>query len=441
MFSFFKDLKGKSGAVFLVYGWYALLAFGILALFQNKTQILNFLSLPFADKTEKCPAPVVFGFSLDTVHVEPNIIRKNQILGEIFATAGLTRQMIRILENKAIEVFSPRNIQTGKNYHVIRKNECDSQPIAIVYEHDKSKYVLYDLRGDGDVRLVEKPVDVRIESAYGKIESSLWQALDAQEVNPAIIDLMEDALSSSVDFYHVQKGDEFKLIYENKYIEGEAFGVGKLIAAWYKNAQSENYSIRYTTKDKTGYYDQEGRPATKSFLKSPVKFSRISSRYNLRRFHPIKGRRIPHLGTDYAAPHGTPIRSVADGVVIAASYTSNNGNFVKIRHDKVYETQYLHMSRFAKGVRPGTRVSQGQTIGYVGSTGLATGPHVCYRFWKNGRQVNHLTAKMPPADPMSKEELPAYFAYRDQMQAKLASIGSKPKKSENTEVASSGIKP
>ena len=235
---------------------------------------------------------------------------------------------------------------------------------------------------------------------------------------------MEDALSSSVDFYHTRKGDEFKLIYENKYIDGELAGIGRLIGACYVNENGANYSMLYNTNDESGYFDQEGRPAKKAFLKAPVKFSRISSNYNLRRFHPIKGVTMPHLGTDYAAPYGTEIRTVADGVVTAVSYTSGNGKFVKVKHDNKYETQYLHMSRFAKGIRPGTRIRQGQTIGYVGSTGLATGPHVCFRFWKNGRQVNHLKEKLPSAQPMKASELPAFFEFRDKIIIKLNQINS-----------------
>jgi murein DD-endopeptidase MepM/ murein hydrolase activator NlpD len=146
----------------------------------------------------------------------------------------------------------------------------------------------------------------------------------------------------------------------------------------------------------------------RAFLKAPVKFSRISSRYSNRRFHPVLKRYKGHYGTDYAAPHGTPIVAVANGVVTATSYTKNNGNYVKLRHDDVYETQYLHMQRFARGIRPGVHVSQGDVIGYVGATGLATGPHVCFRFWKNGRQVDHLRENLPPPEPMPDEDIPAF---------------------------------
>lgn len=384
---------------------------------DNANHEMSRLSLAGVDQKN-----YVFGFNPDSVYIEKNVIRKNEIFGNILSQNGLATNLILLLEHEAKEIFNVRNIQAGKKYHVIKKHECAESPLAIVYEPDKTKYVVFNIADSVHVKVVEKDVITTTEVATGKIESSLWQALDKRGVDPKVIDLMEEALSSSVDFYHVRKGDEFKLIYENKYVDKEPVGVGRLIAASYKSGDNTYYSMLYKTKDKEGYFDAEGRPAKKAFLKAPVKFTRISSSYNLRRFHPIKQTTIPHLGTDYAAPYGTEIRAVADGVVTAASYTSGNGNFVKIRHDKVYETQYLHMSRFAKGIKAGTPVKQGQTIGYVGATGLATGPHVCFRFWKNGKQVNHLTTKLPSAEPMNAAELPAFFKYRDEMLARLEQI-------------------
>jgi murein DD-endopeptidase MepM/ murein hydrolase activator NlpD len=364
----------------------------------------------------------LFGFDPDSVYIQPNTVKKNDIFGNILKENGLTANMIMLLEHEAKNIFNLRNIQVGAKYHVIKKHECDDKPLAIVYEPDKYKYVVYNLKDSVSVNLVEKDIEICEHHAHGTIKTSLWKALEEQDVNPSVIDLMEEALSTSVDFYHTKKGDQFKLIYENKYIDGELVGMGKLIAACYINDNGASYSMLYKSKDYEGYFDAEGRPAKKTFLKAPVKFTRISSNYNLRRFHPIKGKTIPHLGTDYAAPYGTEIRAVADGVVTNASYNGGNGNFVKIKHDNVYETQYLHMSRFAKGIKPGTRVRQGQTIGYVGSTGLSTGPHVCFRFWKNGRQVNHLKEKLPSAKPMNMTELPAFFEYRDKMLVKLNQI-------------------
>jgi hypothetical protein len=363
-----------------------------------------------------------FGFNVDSFYIEENTIKKNEVFGTIMSSAGLTSNLIMLIEHEAKDIFNIRNIQTGAKYHVIKRHECDETPVAIVYEPNKYKYLVCDLRDEVKVNLIEKNIEVCEQIVSGQIESSLWKSLENEGVNPSVIDLMEEALSSSVDFYHTQKGDQFKLIFENKYIDGELIGMGRLLAACYINDKGANYSILYKSKAYEGYFDADGRPARKAFLKAPVKFSRISSNYNLRRFHPIKGKTIPHLGTDYAAPYGTEIRSVADGVVTDATYGSGNGYFVKVKHDNIYQTQYLHMSRFAKGIRRGTRVKQGQTIGYVGSTGLSTGPHVCFRFWKNGRQVNHLNEKLPLAQPMNMSELPAFFEFRDQVLDKLNNI-------------------
>lgn len=365
-----------------------------------------------------------FGFNLDSFHLEKKVVKRNDFFGGILSEHGLAANLILLIEHETKDVFNIRNIREGAKYHVIRKHECDGQPVALVYEPDQFKYVVYDFRDSVEVRLVEKEIEVCESAVSGRINSSLWNALEGQGVHPGIIDLMEEALSSSVDFYHTQKGDEFKVIFENKYVDGALVGMGRLLAASYTNESGSSYSFLYKTKENEGYFDFEGRPARKAFLKSPVKFSRISSSFNLRRFHPIKRRTIAHLGTDYAAPHGTPIRTVADGVVTAASYSGGNGNFVKVKHDNIYETQYLHMSRFAKGIRPGTRVRQGETIGYVGATGLATGPHVCFRFWKNGRQINHLRERLPSAKPMAADQLPAYFEFRDKLLVRLQQIPS-----------------
>lgn len=365
-------------------------------------------------------AEILFGFNLDSVYIEENTIAKNDVFGGILTSLGVSANAVMLLEHESKNVFNMRSIRAGTKYHVVKEDVCAEKPLAIVYEPDMYSYVIYDVSTDQPrVERIEKEVSYCEEYIEGTIEGSLWKALENQGVSASMIDQMEEALSSSVDFYHAKKGDEFKLLFEKKYVEGEYAGMGKLLAANYINQQGSHYSLYYQNGDIEGYYDTEGRPAKNAFLRAPVKFSRISSSYNLRRFHPVKKKVIAHLGTDYAAPYGTPIHSVADGVVEIAGYTSNNGYYVKVRHNKVYQTQYLHMSRFAKGIKSGTRVKQGQTIGYVGATGLATGPHVCFRFWKNGRQVNHLREKLPAAKPMAKDALPEFFQYRDSMLNRL----------------------
>jgi murein DD-endopeptidase MepM/ murein hydrolase activator NlpD len=227
---------------------------------------------------------------------------------------------------------------------------------------------------------------------------------------------MEQALKWSIDFHHLQKDDEFRLVYEQDYVEGKAVAVGNVMAAQYTTADTVFHSIYFDNgaeSKETGYYDLAGKPMNAGFLKAPVEYARISSYYSLNRLHPILKYRRPHYGTDYAAPYGTPIIAVGNGTVSNASYTGGNGNYVKIRHNETYETQYLHMQKIAAGIRPGVAVRQGQVIGYVGSTGLATGPHVCFRFWKNGQQVNHLKMDLPPAKPLPDSLMGKFVAIRD----------------------------
>lgn len=365
----------------------------------------------------------LYGYSLDSFHVENRKIAKNDIFGNILTTLGLSANAIMLLEHESKNVFNMRNIKAGAEYHVIKTDECAETPVALIYQPDIYSYVVYDFSGpQPKVQHIKKEVTTCEEYIEGKINGSLWKALENEGVSASIIDIMEEALSSSVDFHHAKKGDEFKLLFEKKYIDGENVGLGRLLAANYINNSGSHFSLLYETEKGDEYYDTEGRTAKKSFLQAPVKFSKISSNFNLRRFHPVKKQVMAHLGTDYAAPYGTPIHSVADGVVEAAAYTSNNGYYVKVKHDNIYQTQYLHMSRFAKGIKKGTRVKQGQTIGYVGATGLATGPHVCYRFWKNGRQVNHLKEKLPTTKKMDSSELPKFFEFRDKMLDKMENL-------------------
>lgn len=360
-------------------------------------------------------SPQLYGFDLNEHYVGKTPIKNNQFLADILLAEGVSFETITSVESASKDIYSTRRFKAGKELTLIRKDICDELS-HFIYEPDPFRYIVYDLTKETpEVKEVLKEFEICEEIATGKISESLWLTMVDNGLNPALIDKMEDALASQVDFYHTKNGDEFKIIYEQKYIDDKPVSIGNIIGAYYKkkNNGQEAYSFHYKTDKYDGYYDLEARASKGAFLRSPVKASRISSRYNLRRFHPIKKRRIPHRGTDYAAPRGTPIRAVANGVVTHVSFTRNNGKYVKIKHDKTYQTQYLHMSKFAKGVRSGTTVKQGQTIGYVGSTGLATGPHVCFRFWKNGVQVDPLREILPPSDPMADADKPAYLSYKE----------------------------
>ncbi len=366
------------------------------------------------------PPNLKYGFLLDSFQIDEKTILANEFISDI-----LTRYKVNYLDIEHMvttykDVFDVRLLRAGKPYTVLSADTSQTADYFI-YEPSVYSYIVFDFKNK-TVQKVERPIETRIEKASGIIETSLWNTMVDNGLSFELTAKMEDALAWSVDFHYIQKGDRFKLIYERNYIDGKPVGVGEIKGAYYKNYDNEYYAFLFENDRHSGFYDYEARPMKKAFLKSPVQYSRVSSGYNLRRFHPILKRRKPHYGTDYAAPRGTPIRAVADGVIVKKGYTKGNGNYVKIKHDKVYQTQYLHMNGFAKGMGNGVHVKQGQTIGYVGSTGLATGPHVCFRFWKNGRQVNHLRENLPPPEPMPSEDIPKFNEIRDVLKVELDSI-------------------
>jgi len=355
-----------------------------------------------------------FGFNESVHHFDQLEILPNQFLADILDRYVFSYAEIAKLEQSAKNVFSVRHLRAGKDLTFISPDSC-SNPICMIYQPDPFRYVKYNLVDSMEVEIFHNDFDIVIDTLIGEIKTSLWSAMIDSGHKATLIDKMEDAFASKVDFYYTQKGDQYKLIYEKRMIDGEFISYGDILGAYYDNEFGRHYAIYYKNDKYEGFYDVEGRPTKGNFLRAPVKYSRISSRFNRNRFHPIKKRRIPHLGTDYAAAHGTPIHSVSAGVIEIAGYSKNNGKYVKVKHGKTYKTQYLHMSRFAKGIRKGKTVKQGETIGYVGSTGLATGPHVCFRFWKNGKQINHLRENFPPGEPMTAEEMPLFKEIRDKM--------------------------
>ncbi len=389
------------------------LCFALLSLFFLIPGKENQATASTSPLAENCTESVVkFGFDAGLFHIDEGKILRNDYLGKLLSGCGITQECIAALAEKAKDVFSVNKIQAGKKFAFISSEPC-GKPNYFVYEPNAWSYVLYSLGTKPEVKLINRPIKTEIVFDEGHVTSSLWDAMSDKGVTLQLISLMENALGSQIDFYHVQPGDSFRMIYETKSIDGEVVNIGNLIGAYFKNESKENYAIYYEGGKQKGYYDLKGAPTKKSFLKSPVEIGHISSRFNMSRLHPILKYRRPHLGTDYAARYGAPIRAVAAGTVTEAQRRGGNGLYVKIRHDKMYETQYLHMSKLGGGIHPGSRVTQGQTIGYVGSSGLATGPHVCFRFWKHGKQVNHLKENFPDPDPMSKEDLPKFMEYRD----------------------------
>ena len=364
-----------------------------------------------------------FGIPIDTLTERNGTISSGQTMAEVLYKEGFDDPLIAQWLAPTQHDFDVSNIRAGQPYTVFCTRGPKGKPVCLVYEQSKTKYVVFDGRnGKPEIYQHEKPVTLDTLTAAGIIENSLYQTVVDLGYDQALCMEMAEVLRWSVDFFALQPGDKFRALYTANMLEGTPLGVEDILALEFTHHGKTIFAYRFTRADQTGYYDAEGKSLKSRFLQAPLEFSRISSRFTMNRYHPILKRNKPHLGTDYAAPHGTPIVTVADGVVEEAAYRGGNGNFVKVRHDHVYTTQYLHMSKFGPGIRRGVRVQQGQVIGYVGSTGLATGPHLCYRFWKNGKQVDPFRETPQSTEPLAPADMPAFLAQKEALEPALQTI-------------------
>lgn len=349
---------------------------------------------------------LLFGINIDNFEVIEGTVEKNQTLSGLLSPFNVSYQVIDEIAKKSKDIFDVKRIAFNKKFTVLTpKDTLLAQ--YFIYEPNPTEFVVFKL-DDANIYKETKPMEIKRREIGGTISRSLYVNMTELGITPDLIDQFADLYGWVVDFQRLQKGDKFKVIFNEKLIDGQVVGVDEIEAAYFEHMGEPYHAIPFLQNGEVSYFDQKGESLKKAFLRDPLKFTRISSRYNLNRFHPVQKRYKPHLGTDYAAPTGTEIRSVGDGTVLEAGYSSGNGNYVKIKHNATYTTQYLHMSKFASGMKAGTRVRQGQVIGYVGSTGLATGPHLCFRFWKNGKQVDWLREKIPPAEPISEENKLAF---------------------------------
>lgn len=347
-------------------------------------------------------------------------VSKNQTLATILSPFNVPYQLIDEIAKKSAEVFDVRGIAVDKKFTVLTSPNS-SKAEFFIYEPNPAEYVVFDL-DSAKVYRAEKPSELRKREIGGIIESSLYTAMVAKGISPELIDEFADLYGWSVDFQSLQKGDVFKVVFEEKLVEGQVVSVSGIQMAFFQHLGTPMHAIPFEQNSQLTFFDQNGKSFKKAFLRDPLKYTRISSRYNLNRFHPVQKVYKAHLGTDYAAPTGTEIRTVGDGTVIEATYSSANGNFVKIKHTDTYTTQYLHMSKIGRNIRRGARVKQGEVIGYVGSTGLATGPHLCFRFWKNGKQEDWLQEVIPPSEPISQANLQAFTLKKNEAIQRLALI-------------------
>ena len=355
-----------------------------------------------------------FGYILNDYKVIRDTIKSGETFGEILDRHHIDHGSIFKIAAAARDTFDIRKLRAGKPYTILAKNDSTERAQVFIYERNKIDYLIVDFADSIQTKFAHKKVKTITKTASGIIESSLSEAISKQGLHYIIALEMADIYAWTIDFFHLQKGDSFKLIYEEKFINDTiSVGIGNITAAYFEHKGTPLYAFNFvtdSTKNINDYYDENAKTLRRKFLKAPLKFGRISSRYNLNRRIKYYGFRIrAHKGTDFAAPVGTPIMATASGTVIASRYAGGNGNYVKIKHNATYSTQYLHMQK--RKVKKGDYVKQGQVIGTIGMTGNTAGPHVCYRFWKNGRQVDPLREKLPSAEPIKESLKDEFFVY------------------------------
>ena len=359
------------------------------------------ISLPiFTPEPE--PEPFMrFGLYWDSLNIDSGIVKSGQTLSHLLDPWGITPGQVATLAANSRNVYQVTSMRHGKDWWLATSLDSVPQPLWFIYERNNTDYVVFSLTDTLGARLGSYPIDTVYKRVQGVIENSLYLDLENMGESHLLALSMSKVYDWTIDFSHVRKGDTFDAFYFQQKVNGELVGMPEILSSTFTHIGTEFKAYSFDQGEGTDWFDPTGASLRKAFLKTPIEFGRMSSGFNKKRLHPVLKKVKAHLGTDYAAPTGTPIRAVGAGVVTKSEYKRNNGNYVKIRHNGTYETQYLHMSK--RLAKVGDVVKQGDVIGKVGSTGLATGPHVCFRFWKNGGQVDHRRESFPPDTPIRSD--------------------------------------
>lgn len=373
------------------------------------------------DKTPPVPTKNIYGIYADSLLENVNYVKSGQTLSDILFPHKFSAAEIINIANFSRSTFNVREIKPGKKYITYNASDSTNKLLYFIYEKDLENYVVFDFKDSLIVYNAQKETFIEERIVSGAIRSSLYQTFQDinEDINIAL--KLADIYAWQIDFWAIQPGDSFKVVFDQKFLEGKPIGIEKVKAAFFLHRKSPFFAFNFTKGDEAGFFDELGNSLQKAFLKAPLKFSRISSRFSNNRFHPVLRRYRAHHGIDYAAPTGTPVSAVGDGTVIFKGYKKGEGNYIKIKHNRTFQSGYMHLSRFGKGISVGARVKQGQVVGYVGSTGLSTGPHLDFRFWKNGSPINYLKMEFPPTRPIDKKYLQPYYALRDSMMTMLDS--------------------
>lgn len=364
------------------------------------------------------------GIRIDTLIAFDDSLARNETFAQLLERYEVCEEKRKDISTRYNQALRARKMHPARKFTAITDGSGPDALRYVVFRHTPTDYLVCAIADSSYAYWYKKPVMRRERIITGAIEQSLMTSLRSEGLDNKLINSLSQIFAWSIDFSRLKPGDRYKMIVEEDVVDGAIVRVTGIKAAFFEHNGKPYYACLYKLPgEKTGsYYDHEGNNLRQAFLKMPLRYGRLTSKYNLKRFHPVLNTVKPHLGTDFAAPTGTPIIATGSGVVTEVGRTNYNGNYVKIRHNKTYETQYLHMRNFAAGIKKGTRVKQGDVIGYVGMTGLATGPHVCYRFWKNGKQIDPLKYKgaySEPINPAFKDDyMQTFMQYKERMDAK-----------------------
>ena len=394
-----------------------MLLFALLSCNKSQNEVVY-------EESKAIPIVEKFGFKYNDFNVSNDTIQDGDTFGSILDQQNLGDQKVYDIIEKVKDSFDVRMMRIGKAFTLFRSKDRSKKLQAFVYHPDRGSYFVIDFRDSVQVYRKIRPVTLKRRTIAGSLDGSLSEAIEKEGVDAALASKITKIYAWSIDFFKLKRGDKFGITFTERFIDDTIYdGVDSLKAAFFEYKGKTIYAFPFEQNEGSGkleYFDEEGKALKNFFLKAPLKFVNITSRFAKNRFHPVQMIWKAHKGTDYAAPKGTPIMTTASGIVEQTGFTAGNGNFVKVKHDRTYATQYLHMSKIL--VRRGQRVNQGDIIGKVGSTGLATGPHVCYRFWKNGVQVDALRLKLPNSEPMAKQNLPRFLTQMKPLKRELDSV-------------------
>lgn len=369
------------------------------------------------------PIELHYDIPRDSFLIDEDVVKRNQNLSDILMRAGVDSRTIAQAASIPDSVFDVRRMKVGRPYTLFYTPDTIHKLRYFVYSIDNTDYVVWNLGDTVKAERKSKPVTVVERSASASITSSLWNAITGQGLSPALAVELSEIFAWTVDFFGIEKGDYFKVLYQEMFVDSTSIGVGEVKAALFHHRNRNYYAFRFNEGDEWNYFDEDGNNLRKAFLKAPLKFSRISSRFSSGRLHPVLKIRRPHHGVDYAAPSGTPVYSIGDGRVVHKGWDAKGGgNYLKIVHNSVYTTVYMHLQGFAKGISQGSQVKQGEVIGFVGATGLATGPHLDFRVYKNNRPIDPLKMEAPSADPVKAENRDRYKLLSDSLKVAIDDI-------------------